>query len=197
MTQRRLRPRAAALLATGAYSLHQLRYAVGYGGHAHDELAGQGHTYMTLLGPLLAVAIVLLLADFASRLMSARARRAPAAAPRLRNVWALATACLLAAYAAQELTEGALAAGHPGGAPALTAGGGWVALPLAAAIGLGLALLARGAHGALELAAEPAPRVAPARPAAVVRVPGRWHSHLLRLVEVPAPARGPPLAATA
>jgi hypothetical protein len=197
VTRRRSRSRAAALLVAGAYALHQLRYAFGYGGHAHDELAGQGHAYMTLLAPLLAVAIVVLLADFAIRLMSARARRAPGAPPRLRSVWALATAGLLVAYAAQELTEGALAAGHPGGAAALTAGGGWVALPLAAAIGLGLALLARGAHGALELAAEPAPRVSRVRSAAVVHVFGRQQPHLLRLVEVHAPARGPPLAATA
>ncbi|MFL5782678.1 MAG: hypothetical protein ACJ760_15275 [Thermoleophilaceae bacterium] len=197
MTHRRQRPRAAALLAAGAYALHQLRYAVGYGGHAHDELAGQGHAYMMLLAPLLAVAIVVLMADFAIRLMSARARRAPGVAPRLRSVWVLATSCLLLAYAAQELAEGALAAGHPGGAASLTAGGGWVALPLAAAIGLSLALLVRGALGALELAAEPAPRVPRARPAAVVRLPRRQQPHLLRLVEVPSPARGPPLAAMA
>ena len=195
MTRRRLRPRAAALLAAGAYALHQLRYVAGYGHRAHEELGAQGHAYMTVLAPLLAVAIVLLVADLALRLVIAR--RGAAAPPRLRWSWPVAALCLLGAYAAQELAEGALAAGHPAGAAALTGHGGWVALPLAGAIGLVLALLARGAHEALELAAEPAPRVPRPRPGLRVRPSGRPRSLPLRLLEVPAPARGPPLAPAA
>jgi hypothetical protein len=197
VTQRRLRPRAAALLAAGAYAVHQLRYLLGYGGHSHDELAAQGHAYMTLLAPLLAVALAVLVADFALRLARARAGDGSAAAPRLPYAWALATACLLLAYAAQELIEGALAAGHPAGGAALSGHGGWVALPLAAAIGLALALLARGAQGALELAAEPAPRVARPRAGVLVSSAPRAHSVCIRRVESPAAARAPPLAAIA
>jgi hypothetical protein len=194
VTQRRLRPRAAALLAAGGYVLHQLRYALGYGGHAHEELASQGHAYMTFVAPLLAVAVAALLADLGLRIVAAER---PAPAPRLRRLWALATASLLLAYLAQELIEGALAAGHPAGLEALTAGGGWVALPLAAALGLALALLARGAHAALELAAEPAPRVARPRAGALVRGARAPRSLRIRLASGPAAARGPPAAATA
>ena len=39
MSTRRWRPRAAALLAGGAFALHQLRYLLGYGGWAAGPLA--------------------------------------------------------------------------------------------------------------------------------------------------------------
>ncbi|HKP91785.1 MAG TPA: hypothetical protein VJT75_17595, partial [Thermoleophilaceae bacterium] len=102
MTHRRLRPRAAALLTAGSYAVHQLRYVLGYGHHSHDELAGQGHAYMALLAPVLAVALVVLLADLGARLVQARTSRArpgtgsdPARASQaigFAGAWALATA---------------------------------------------------------------------------------------------------------
>ena len=175
--------------------MHQLRYLLGYGDHSHEELGAQGHGYLALLAPVLAVALVALLADFAARLVGARA--AAVARPRptagFARSWALASACVLAAYAAQELVEGAVAAGHPAGAAALASHGGWVALPLAAAIGLALALIGRGAEGALALAAEPAPRAARPRVATVARVAPRPRFAFVRPRERPAGARAPPL----
>jgi hypothetical protein len=197
VTQRRLRPRAAALLAAGAYAVHQLRYVLGYGEHSHDELAGQGHAYMTLVAPLLGVALAVLVAEFGLRLVGARASAPLGGAPRLPRVWALATACLLLAYAGQELIEGAVAAGHPAGAAGVTGHGGWVAVPLAAVIGLALALVARGARGALELAAEPAPRIPRPRAAVLVRGSHGPRSVCIRPVARADGARAPPLAVTA
>jgi hypothetical protein len=162
VTGRRSRSRAAALLAGGAFALHQLRYLLGYGHHSHGELARQGHAYMTLLAPLVAVVLMLVVADFCARMLGARAARHPGRAPRLGQVWAAFTLCLLAAYVAQETLEGALAAGHPAGAAALLGHGGWVALPLAAAIGLAVAVLVLGVQQALELGRErPVPVIAP------------------------------------
>lgn len=193
MTQRRLRPRAAALLAGGAYAVHQLRYVLGYGGHSHDELAAQGHAYMTVLAPVLAVALVALVADLAARIADARTRGAPEPV-RFARAWVLATAGLVLAYAAQELLEGALVAGHPSGAAAVAGHGGWVAVPLSAAIGMVLALLARGAQGALAVAAEPAPRIARPRPAAIARTVHDARRVLAGRDRRPSSARAPPLA---
>ena len=190
----RLRPRAAALLAAGAFGLHQLRYLTGYGDGASGALASHGHGYMALAAPLVGVALMLVLADFLERL---RARRAPAATASLRQLWAGAAACLFTTYVVQETAEGVLAAGHPAGVAGVLGHGGWVALPLAAALGLVVALLARGGRRALELAAEPPVRLA--APRAVLALcavaprprPGAFRrARRLR-------ARGPPLPSSA
>ena len=146
------------LLAAGVYAVHQLRFLVGYGPNAHAQLAAQGHAYMTLLAPLLALALVLVLAEFAARL--ARAAPGPAGrAPRLAPLWAFSVVALLVAYSAQETLEGLLTSGHPGSVAGLVGHGGWTALPFAAAVALVIALLTRGARCALELAAEPRPAI--------------------------------------
>ncbi len=160
---RRLRLRTTALLAGGAFAVHQLRYLAGYGDHSHHELGAQGHAYMTLLGPLVAVVLVLALGDFCVRLLHARAAHG-GALPGLRRVWAVSAGCLVAAYVLQESAEAVLSAAHPDGVAGVLGHGGWVALPLAVAIGLVVALAVRGAHRAVELAAEPPLRIAVPRP---------------------------------
>jgi hypothetical protein len=195
MTTRPWRLRLAGLLAGGAFALHQLRYLLGYGDHSHGALAGQGHAYMTLLAPLVAVALIVSVADFWARLVDARARRRAAAAPGLLPLWGAASACLVAAYGVQETLEGALVPGHPAGLAGVLGHGGWAALPLAAAIALVIALVVRGAQRTIELAAEPPLSVA--RPRALVSL----GSALVRrsaggrpVARRPA-ARAPPLAA--
>lgn len=173
MSTRRLRPRAAALLAGGAFALHQLRYLLGYGGDSHAALGDQGHAYMTVLAPVIAVALMLVAADFGARLIRARGER-DGAAPALGRLWLLATLSLLGAYTLQESLEGALAPGHPAGVAALLGHGGWAALPLAAALGLVIALLVRGAHRTLELVTEPPVRIArPPTPLALTSIATR------------------------
>jgi len=193
VTTRRWRLTLAGLLAGGAFALHQLRYLLGYGDHSHSELGGQGHGYMTLLAPLVAAALLLVAADVAARLFRARAERQPDRAPRLAPLWAVAAAFLLAAYAVQETVEGALAPGHPGGVAGVLGHGGWVALPLAAAIGLAIALVVRGAEGAIELAAEPPLRVARPRPLVAPGSSARPSRPRGHRIARHLGARGPPL----
>jgi hypothetical protein len=72
---------------------------------------------------------------------------------------------LLAVYCSQELLEGMFSAGHPNGFAALAAQRGWVALPLAIALGLLVALALRGAAAVEAHVASHARRmrIAPAR----------------------------------
>src|SRR4051794_19975881 len=101
--------RLAALMSVGTFAVHQARYALGYRGEASQELVAQGHAYLIALGPLLAGALMLALAAVIRRV----ARGGDSPAPRFRRLWAGATLALTAAYAAQELIEGAVASHHP------------------------------------------------------------------------------------
>ena len=133
------RLRFAAILALGAFALHQLRYLLAYGGSSSTELAHQGHGYMAGAVPVLVVfGVSALIATLVRGGKGAELARASFA----RRVTTFALA-LLTIYAIQESTEGLLAAGHPGGIAALLANGGWLALPLAAAIGALSAVLVR------------------------------------------------------
>jgi hypothetical protein len=131
--------RLASILALGAFALHQLRYLIAYGGSSSSELAHQGHGYMAGAVPVLAVfGVSTLIATLVRGSSGAELARAPFS--RRMATFALS---LFAIYAIQETTEGLLAMGHPGGVAALFANGGWLALPLAAAIGAVSALLLR------------------------------------------------------
>lgn len=149
------RIRAGALIAVGAFGVHDLRYLIAYRGHASHELAVQGHGYLHMLAPVLAGTLVLAAAAFAARLAGAFARgeRDGSPPPKTGRIWALASALLVAVYSLQESLEGELAAGHPSGLAALFGHGGWLAAPLAVAIGLLIALALRGAASAIASAA--------------------------------------------
>jgi hypothetical protein len=189
------RLRSCALLATGALGLHQLRYAFGYGADAEHAVATQGHAY---LGPVTAVvlaAMVLALAMALHRLASGAAAAPPGR--RLLRLWAGAAGALVTIFSVQESIEGLVARGHPGGLAALVGHGGWIAGPLAAAIGLAIALVLRGAHPAAEaaraVARRLAPRVALRAPLALFPSSGPVRSRRPVLVTVAA-GRGPPPA---
>jgi hypothetical protein len=155
--------RRASLLALGALALHQLRYALAYGDRTSAALASQGHSYLGDLGAIVvafaaSLACARLLAAGFGRLRPGRSARAlPRAALAL-------AAALLAIFAAQELSEGALSAGHPGGLAAVAANGGWLALPLALVIGLAAALADRLLAGAERRLVEGARRTRAPRP---------------------------------
>jgi hypothetical protein len=131
--------RLASVLALGAFALHQLRYLLAYGGESGHELARQGHDYLASALPVLGVlALAALLAT------ALRARLGPRlTGTRTANRVLSYAAALLAVYSGQELLEGAVTAGHPGGVAALTADGGWIALPLALVFGLVVAIAVR------------------------------------------------------
>jgi hypothetical protein len=148
--------RAGALIAVGALGVHDLRYLLAYHGHASEELALQGHAYLRFATPVLAGLLVLAAAAFAARLMRAYAQGEGTGArllPSTRRMWIFASALLIAVYSSQEWLEGFLAEGHPGGIGAPYSHGGWLAVPLALAIGLVVALALRGAAVAIAVAA--------------------------------------------
>jgi hypothetical protein len=164
MSDGRLALRATAALAVGAFALHQLRYALGYGDAAMQTLAAHGHGYLALVTPLIALLVAVAAGQFLAQLARARTSgRAGRPAGRFATLWAVASAVLFSTYAGQELLEGAVSAGHPGGLAAVLGGGGWWALPLALALGLLVALAMRGADVCLALAARRR-RAAPRRP---------------------------------
>ncbi len=192
-----LRARAAALLPLASFAVHELRYRLAYGSDAGAQLARQGHAYQGALRPLLAIACALAAAELLSRL--ARAWRIGDAEERAfgrRRLWALVAVALVAIYVGQELLEGMLANGHPGGLAGVLGAGGWLALPLSALIGGALTLVLSGARAAV-LALARRRRTAPAP-----REAGRPHRpplpvHLARRLPLAAAAAGraPPAVA--
>jgi hypothetical protein len=169
-----MRPRGHTLLVAGlvvvaALVLHELRYLIGYGDHAAQALASQGHSYLSVAD----VGVVVLLgAGMAQLLLSLRralrTSTAMAHAP-FGVLWLASFAALLGIYAGQELLEGVFATGHPTGFAALAVNGGWSAVPLAMALATVVALLLRGAAAVEALVARRRPR--PRRRPAAVFVP--------------------------
>jgi hypothetical protein len=167
-----LRVRAAALMPAAVLTVHQLRFQLAFGGQADSRLAAEGHQYLSsFFAPLaamaLAIGIGLFLATLAQawRQAPAGGGRAPSSFPR---VWLLAAAALLAIYCGQELLEGLLASGHPGGLAGVFGAGGLWAIPLSGLLG---AVVAAGLHVAAvavewvaRVGASAAPRRACARP---------------------------------
>jgi hypothetical protein len=134
--------RLAAILALGAFALHQLRYLIAFGSSA--ELAEQGHDYMTDLLP--AIAVLVLAGLLATLIRGTEGASSTRAAPLARRIAVFAGA-LLVIYLTQESLESGLFAGHSAGPAGLLANGGWLALPLALVIGTLSALLARVLEG--------------------------------------------------
>lgn len=127
--------RRAALLALAALCVHQLRYLAGYGDGAGEALAHHGHGYLDAVLPMLvslAAAAVLgsLLLSALGRAGGARKSSRP---PHMSCVSYAAT--LVVVFLGQEVVEGALVAGHPDGLEGALDHGGWLALPLAGALG--------------------------------------------------------------
>ena len=146
--------RAAALIAAASLALHELRYAVGYSGHASQ--AGDVHAYVPFVGVGVAVLLALAGARFVRALATARLHSAARAGSRgLALLWPALSATLLAIFLAQELAESALS-GHAGSAPLGSQGGG-VTLALAVAIGGLVALVLRSARRILAAAGRRAP----------------------------------------
>jgi hypothetical protein len=186
------RLRTAALLGVGAFAVHQLRFAVPYGRGASHALAVQGHAYLLPLAPVLVGVLLLAFAH----LLGAVARGAPAPAVRFRRLWVGASASLAIVYSLQELIEGLVSRGHPGGLEGVVGHGGWLALPLSIVIGLAIALLSRGASVAAaraRRAGRPWRAPAPLAPL-VLAAPGASLSQLARAFPRVLPPRGPPVS---
>ena len=123
--------RACALLLCGALATHELRYLIAFGG---DAPAGLGHGYLAPAGLAVGALSAAALGQLLVRIAGAPARPSSRAV-RARVLWPVASAALLGTYVGQELAEGLLAHGHPGGLDGVFGAGGWVAVPLAAGFG--------------------------------------------------------------
>src|SRR5687767_8129899 len=105
--------RAAALVAVGALSLHELRYWVIDGTAA---LSGHGHSYMPLAVGLVTVLLLLACASFGRSLLRAlRGVQDDRTPPPFRALWPVLSGALLSVFFLQEWIEGWVAPGHPTG----------------------------------------------------------------------------------
>ena len=138
-----------AVMPLAAFAVHQLRYYLAYGPRADRELADQGHAYLTSLTPWIVMLAALAFGAFACALRGpGPTGRADTPTPRHSAVrlWALTAVGLLAIYVGQEMLEGFMATGHPGGLLGVFGDGGWLAAPAAVAVGGVVALGLRGAR---------------------------------------------------
>jgi hypothetical protein len=186
------RIRAAALISVGALAVHDLRYLIAYRGGAAHELSVTGHGYLKGATPLVVGVLVLALANFAVRLLLGSAEPK---LPSLQRMWTFFSGLLVTIYFCQEWIEGMVARGHPGGVTGVLGQGGWVALPLACAIGLLIALALRGAERAMALAAAPRrrPMLRP-RPVVALVATSVWRPSVGGALSRRLAPRGPPLA---
>jgi hypothetical protein len=192
-----LQLRAASLLGIGALGVHELRYLLGYGGEAGSALAAHGHAYLAPVGGLVALVSIVALSRFLARLARGEGHEGESSCST-RQLALGASAALLAIYVGQELIEGLLAPGHPGGFAGVIGTGGWTAVPLACLFGVVTAALLRCADAVLSRGAARRPRLLP-RPSRVpairppLRAPGCALAGLARNIA----GRAPPPAAVA
>jgi hypothetical protein len=158
--------RTSAAIALGAFVVHQLRYLVGYGDGAGAALGAQGHAYLEAILPLLVVlAASSVVGTLAAAVLSSRHTTA---AGRSAG-WAFCAAVLLLVFGVQESVEGVLFTGHPGGPSAVLAHGGWIAVPIAIAVGGVVSLLLSCLVSVERRLAEARPRAMPRAPAVIGR----------------------------
>lgn len=106
--------RTSALIALGAFVVHQLRYLAG-GGAA----VGPEHSYLADVLPLLLVLAA------SSALGATAVALSQGSATRRSAGWAFCTTALLVIFGVQETAEGLAPFGH----------GGWIAVPIAVLVG--------------------------------------------------------------
>ena len=133
----------AVTVPAAAFAVHQLRYLLAYGGHAGAELTDTGHSYLHSVVPWIVASVGLSVGGFLwalGRVLAGR-RSAPARTGSFVGLWLVCALCLVAIFCTQELLEGLLATGHPGGFAGIFGYGGWWAIPAAGGVGLVLATL--------------------------------------------------------
>ena len=167
-----------ALLSAGAFGVHQLRYALAYGGDAGSALAGSGHGYLAFVEPLIGLALAFALAHAVWRIVGGGRARGISR----RRLAALLALTLLLVYTGQELVEGELAAGHASGLTGVFGSGGWIAVPVALLMGGVLSVAVRLVDAAAEAVAD-ATNVSVPRP-----TPRRQISNDATAVVVPRPS---------
>ena len=171
------RLRAAALMPAAVLTVHQLRFLLAFGPGSGQELEKEGHQYLSALAAPIAMSVAIVASLFFARLAVAwrvgTGERHPAAGASARDAGEVSPrfaflrlalsigAAILALYSCQELLEGMLSTGHPGGFEGVFGDGGWWSVPLALGCGTIVAAALRGARAAIRWVAG---RHRPARP---------------------------------
>jgi hypothetical protein len=165
------RLRSTALLLIGALVVHEARYLLAYGAQAGGVEASTGHAYLQLIAPLLvaaaAAAIVVSLVAPAIHRRLPRLADPGSATERAAGY----AAALLAIFVAQEVCEALLSGGHAGALGGIAGPGGWLALPLAIAVGALIEAAARWLDRAEQRVAVAFAPAAPRAPAAIAPPP--------------------------
>jgi hypothetical protein len=187
------RLRAGVLVLVGAVAVHQLVY--GLAGVRPDEHA---HAYLGWLTPALFGLLAAAVAELVVRVLRLDRRPPSQPPPRGRVLWPLLSLLLVAAFAAQEASEGLLARGdgHGHALRELVIGHGlWIVVPVALVVGAVLALALRGSAAieAWRLAIVPARAVAPTPFVARPRAPRATRPRPRDLLGRNLAGRAPPL----
>lgn len=186
-------------MALGALAVHQLRYQVAFGEHAHEELAEQGHGYLGSVTPVLGLVAAAALGMFLRRLVLAWRSGEADEDRRVRALalWPAVSFGLVAIFVGQELLEGLLASGHPGGLHGVFGHGGWMAVPNAIAFGGLIALAIGGARRAVRFVASRSPqrrRIGGSDPAPARLAPARVDLPRVAPLATASAGRAPPSA---
>lgn len=145
---RLLRP--GALLVLAAITVHELRFLVGFG--AGDEaLAHDERAYLSLGLSVAGVLLLLAGCAFLHDVVCAKRGASGTEPPPLgfARAWLATSITLVLVYSGQELLEGLIVDGHPGGLTGILGHAGWTALVFAVVLGAAVAALLRGARAAI------------------------------------------------
>lgn len=173
------RLRAGLLMPLAVLAVHQGRYFLAFGAHTPARLLKDGHAYLGSVIPFAVLSAALGFGVLAGQLARAwqghsegqrRGAQRVARSHSTLRIWGLCALILVCLYAAQELTEGALAAGHAGGRAGIAGSGGWLAVPLAIVVGGALTLMLRAGDALVELFTKLRPRRRPTAVPAILRV---------------------------
>lgn len=130
-----------ALFGAALLAVHEGRYLLGYGRHAQEALAHQGHAYLSFVAPLVAISAAGVLALLLVRALGAGGRSpSPSRSWSTSRIAISAGVAVLMLYVGQETLEGMLSSGHPTGLAGIFGAGGWTAVPLSAFAGTVIAL---------------------------------------------------------
>ncbi|MDO8187790.1 hypothetical protein Q5424_25895 [Conexibacter sp. JD483] len=153
------RPRLAPSMALAAVLLHELRHLIAYDGDGTRMLAHDGHPWLAVVSPLIALLLVALLTRSLGR----------AGSPS----WLPIAGALFGVYAAQSVVEGLVAPSQLTGLGGVLGHGGWMAVPAVVAVGWLLARTARLLHDRLVRFGPKALRPALLHAPALLAQPGR------------------------
>jgi hypothetical protein len=142
------RLRAAVLTLAGALLVHEGRYL--FAPPEHEHALAAAHTYLGWLVPTAGALLFLAFAQVAARI--GRVRGEDVRLPGVGALWVGAAGCLLSVFLVQECAEGFIAHGELPLLGDILGAGGWVAVPLCAAVGGLVALLLAGAARVLRWA---------------------------------------------